>query len=257
MDNLHLQMSFSYRKMKSPSMQLSTVDNEGAILVYRSGRSGFSKYFTGQLIEIATSFYKMDLKVRILDSQNDNAGGTAGPIDLGGGLHEVIVKFRLDFDNREYMALKVHADVHPSQKILKDITMDLLFELFPFALLIDREMRICGAGEKIVDAWSANNNNKAPNLLMGMFVKDSFKVRRPGGIVFDWDTVSNLTTVLFELALLKASSARMKKKVSKKDMSSELAKMDDRKDSKGNKTLLLKGQMMYIKDIDALIYLCR
>lgn len=250
-------MRFTYRKMKSPSMQLSTVDNEGAVLIYRSGRSGFSKYLTGQLIEIAKAFYNMELKVKILDAQNDTAGGTTGPLDLGGGLQEVIVKFRLDFDNKEYMARKIHAEIHPSQKMLKDITMDLLFELFPFALLIDREMKICGAGEKIVDAWSANNNNKAPNLLMGTQVTQSFKVRRPTGISFDWETVNNLTTVLFEMALLKASSARMKKKISKKDMGLELVKVDDRKDSKGNKTLLLKGQMMYIKDIDALIYLCR
>lgn len=42
-DNIHLQMRFTYPKMKSPSMQLTHVDEEGAILVYRSSRSGFSR----------------------------------------------------------------------------------------------------------------------------------------------------------------------------------------------------------------------
>lgn len=97
-------MRFTYRKMKSPSMQLGNVDNEGAILIYRSGRCGFSKYLTGQLMEIARAFFDMSLAVRILESQNDIHGGTAGPINMHSGLKEVVIKYRLDFDNREYVS---------------------------------------------------------------------------------------------------------------------------------------------------------
>lgn len=43
-DNIHLQMRFTYPKMKSPSMQLTQTDENGAVLVYRSGRSGFSRH---------------------------------------------------------------------------------------------------------------------------------------------------------------------------------------------------------------------
>lgn len=46
-DNIHLQMRFTYRKMKSPSMQITDVDESGAFLVYRSNRTGFSKYLMG------------------------------------------------------------------------------------------------------------------------------------------------------------------------------------------------------------------
>lgn len=42
-DNIHLQMRFTYPKMKSPSMQLTETDENGAVLVYRSGRCGFSR----------------------------------------------------------------------------------------------------------------------------------------------------------------------------------------------------------------------
>lgn len=48
-DNIHLQMRFTYRKMKSPSMQISEVDMNGAVLIYRSTRAGFSKYVMGEL----------------------------------------------------------------------------------------------------------------------------------------------------------------------------------------------------------------
>lgn len=115
-------------------MQITDVDENGAILIYRSSRAGFSKYLMGmwwigylslflpppgevksskfniiffhkgQLLEIANEIYNLELKVRILDGVNEQAsGGTAGPIDLASGLKSVVVKFRLDFDNREYV----------------------------------------------------------------------------------------------------------------------------------------------------------
>lgn len=49
--------------------------------------------------------------MRILEAENDIAGGTnvgtAGPIDLDSGLKSVVVKYRLDFDNSQYVK-KVH-----------------------------------------------------------------------------------------------------------------------------------------------------
>jgi guanylate cyclase, other len=117
--------------MKSPSMQITDVDNNGAVLIYRSSRSGFSKYLMGrirfkhgkqlafnptlnaitdfsfpklgQLLEIANEIYGLDLKVRILEAENDINGGTTGPINLDTGLKSVVVKYRLDFDNSEYV----------------------------------------------------------------------------------------------------------------------------------------------------------
>jgi hypothetical protein len=56
-------------------------------------------------LEIATEIYNLDLKVKIVDAVNDSAGGTAGPIELTSktGLKSVVVKYRLDFDNTEYV----------------------------------------------------------------------------------------------------------------------------------------------------------
>lgn len=46
-DNIHLQMRFTYPHMKSPSMYISHMDHEGVVLVYRSNRKGFTQYFMG------------------------------------------------------------------------------------------------------------------------------------------------------------------------------------------------------------------
>lgn len=104
MDNIHLQMKFTYPKMKSPSMQLTQVDDGGAVIVYKSTRTGFSRYFSGQLNEVGKTFFNLDVKVRVLDSLNDIQGGTAGPISMNGDKKNVVVTYRLDFDNTDYVS---------------------------------------------------------------------------------------------------------------------------------------------------------
>lgn len=62
------------------------------------------RYFMGQLCEIAEVFYKLnDLTVQILESKNDNPGSTTSPLSLTDA-KTVFVKYRLDFDNRDYVS---------------------------------------------------------------------------------------------------------------------------------------------------------
>lgn len=49
-DNIHSQFRLSYPKMKSPSMYVTEVDENGCVLVYRSGRHGFTQYLMGKLL---------------------------------------------------------------------------------------------------------------------------------------------------------------------------------------------------------------
>lgn len=56
----------------------------------------------GQLNEIATVFYKLEnMSVKVLESLNDDPGSTRSPLTLDA--KTVCVKYRLDFDNREYV----------------------------------------------------------------------------------------------------------------------------------------------------------
>lgn len=55
----------------------------------------------GQLYEIATMFYNLDkITVRVLESRNDNVSSTGGTVT---DTKMVVVKYRLDFDNRDYV----------------------------------------------------------------------------------------------------------------------------------------------------------
>lgn len=57
------------------------------------------------MLEISKEIYNLELKVRVVESENDIPGGTAGPINLSSGLKSVVVKYRLDFDNRDYVMI--------------------------------------------------------------------------------------------------------------------------------------------------------
>lgn len=60
----------------------------------------------GQLCEIAETFYNIDnMTVHILESKNDNPDSTGDEqTDAMNDTKAVVVKYRLDFDNREYVS---------------------------------------------------------------------------------------------------------------------------------------------------------
>lgn len=58
----------------------------------------------GQLYEIGTVFYNLDkMTVRVLESKNDNIVNTSGATPTVSDTKTVVVKYRLDFDNRDYV----------------------------------------------------------------------------------------------------------------------------------------------------------
>lgn len=58
----------------------------------------------GQLYEIATVFYNLEkITVRVLESKNDNISSTGPSVS---DAKTVVVKYRLDFDNRDYVRTK-------------------------------------------------------------------------------------------------------------------------------------------------------
>ncbi|KAG4074461.1 hypothetical protein HA402_015750 [Bradysia odoriphaga] len=250
-DNIHLQMRFTYPKMKSPSMQLTETDDNGAVLVYRSNRTGFSKYFMGLLYEIASMFYGLEnIDVRVLESINDTPGSTTAPFQLES--KTVTVKYRLDFDNRDYMSKRINLKAHESQLNLEKVDSGVLLELFPFALILDHDMRIKGAGEKVFESWIVQNPQKKPEIFIGSAVTDCFKLRRPKGINFNWATVTQMRLVIFELELVCSAT-----KPGAQNASETTSTLDLEHEANATETrILLKGQMRHMTDIDAIVFLC-
>lgn len=188
------------------------------------------------------------------------------------------------------MAKRVNIKAHPSQMTLDKVDSNVLLELFPFAIILDQDMRIKRCGEKLLETWIVQNPSKKPDKFYNSVVTEFFKLRRPKGITFNWKTVILMHTVIFELELIRSSGSEMPddievdeddedgagggagkldtvvaatKGLSLEDAAEELALVAatstdaaKQRGAQNNYRLLLKGQMRYISDLDSIVFLC-
>ncbi|KAG5877871.1 hypothetical protein JTB14_031387 [Gonioctena quinquepunctata] len=236
-DNIHSQFRFTYPKMQSPSMYLTDIDANGCILIYRSGRHGFTQYVIGQLIQIAKDFYDLILNVKVLDKTSSASGSK----------NHVIVTFRLEFDNRAYMLHKSQKESFHQAGQLSSFSSDLLLELFPFGLILDTNMNIVATGRRFLEIWRGKES------FFNKLMTNYFRLRRPKGVSFSWKNTLNLQSVMFELECNRGI-------MNYNDISGETEEIIEERGTispvLGTKNILLKGQMKYIRDINSIIFLC-
>lgn len=71
----------------------------------------------------------------------------------------------------------------PLGRELAPVSISFLLRLFPFGVVINKDMKILGAGDKLLQAWGGSSS------ILNKHVTDVFKVRRPKGISFTWGNV--------------------------------------------------------------------
>ncbi|KAJ8724287.1 hypothetical protein PYW08_015761 [Mythimna loreyi] len=219
-DNIHQRMRFTFPRMRSPSMQLTRAHRHGAELVYSSGRTGFTHYLMGQLYEIAEDIFSLKLKVSVVKESME-------------GTYYVAV-LRLEFDNSDYVQSLMLRKSLPCP--LPAVPASLLLQLFPFGVLLDRRMKILKAGERLVAAWGGplNRIEKAA-------IAEILRLRKPK-VSFTWDKVVCMQTMIFDLELLRYRGPRCGSEI--------------RRGSQGARSILLRGPIYLLEEIDALIFLC-
>lgn len=239
-------------------MYLTEIDQQGCILVYRSGRGGFTHYLMGQLDQIASEIYDLKLNTEIVSTESTTIDGR----------NIVIVKYRLNFDNTQYILNRnAKRAAHLETRKLPPFSCDLLLNLFPFGIIFNSAMIITGCGEKLVQV--AGDKEK----LLGQSVLKYFRLRRPKGISFTWKNTFYLKSVMFEIEILRIELVKRRgsnKSTDDEDQSLSVRHRDIEIDGKsispytlrrdsqpaGLKNILLKGQMQYLNDIASIIYLC-
>lgn len=100
------------------------------------------------------------------------------------GARNVMIKFRLDFDNQEYILSRKNKRTNLERLALPPVPCSVLMRLFPFGLVFNEKMIILAAGEKLREVCGTT-----PDALIGESVTDNFKLRRPRGIPFTWKNV--------------------------------------------------------------------
>ncbi|CAG9765027.1 unnamed protein product [Ceutorhynchus assimilis] len=232
-DNIHHQFSFTYPKMKSPSMYLTEIDENGCVLVYRSSRSGYTSYIMGVLEECANYFFHLKIKIKILEEAHSASGSKKN----------ILVRFRLDFENKAYMLhMQSKENVQRFAK-LHPISVDLFISLFPFAVLMDRSLQVIAVGDNYSKIWNPNE------LCINKPASKYFRLQRPKGISLTWKNMRNLQAVIFEMECNRGY-----------DNFDENRAEDSKETENANviakNYLLLKGQMKFIPDINSIVFLC-
>ncbi|XP_053979004.1 soluble guanylate cyclase 88E isoform X2 [Hylaeus volcanicus] len=223
LDNLHEYLKFSYPRMRAPSFICENETRQGLTLHYRSKRRGFVYYTMGQIREVARHFYHKELQIELVREEV-----------LFDTVH---VTFQLTFDNRAFTQASLA--MTREEKHLP-IGASVLFEIFPFCIVFGSDMIVRSIGNSLMVIL--------PDLV-GKKITHFFDLVRPL-IAFKFHSILNRTNNIFELVtvepiLTERPSDRQRNEIF---LSDELDSVDDR-------TLRLKGQMIYMDNWKMMMYL--
>ncbi|KAL5006686.1 hypothetical protein ScPMuIL_015492, partial [Solemya velum] len=125
LDNLHEYLRFSYPKLSPPSFFCENETRNGLTLHYRSKRKGYLHYVKGQIRQVAKIFYKTKIDVDVVREVCTDT------------MSHVV--FQLYFDNT---AFKETSKVPDCYTQILPMNTDVFFELFPFHIVFNSMMVI-------------------------------------------------------------------------------------------------------------------
>ena len=151
LDDLHEYLRFSYPKMSPPSFFCESESEEGIVLHYTSGRSGYLQYVIGQLTTVGR-IYGKDLEIEVLsEEKTENA-------------YRFIMK--LKFDNSIHQLYRQPTPVESSFSI----DAKTFFGVFPFCVMFDKDLIVLGEGARLQEV--------IPDLV-GKNLVSNFTIRKP------------------------------------------------------------------------------
>ncbi|CAF3538129.1 unnamed protein product [Rotaria sp. Silwood1] len=234
LDNLHEYMRYTYPRMRPPSFYLEKENAHGLTLHYRSRRRGFVHYVIGQITEVGRRFYDTNVQIDIVSEREE--------FDI------THVVFELKFENTAY----VHQATKDKDSNELDLAIDcfIFFELFPFHMVISESLEIISAGDSLTQLF--------PNIV-GELIRDIFTLVRPI-ITLNWSQIVLHSNNVFEFSTIEP----LRKQSNESDLeihdarhqndSEILLTMTGHRDIH-EEYLRLRGQMLYVQEWKAIIYL--
>merc|ERR1719447_997751 len=228
LDNLHDYLKFTFLRMKAPSFFIADETPEGMLMEYRSKRRGFQYYVQGQVKEISKNFALEIKKLEIVLKKQEVVFDT------------VVNTFEMKFENLGFN------EMIAAKEARKDASMPIraatLFEMFPFCVLFNPEMNVTMLGVAL--------RMIIPKII-GEGLSSWFELVKPL-VEFKWDVINSRINSMFELATQEEVDKLGKSEgSSSREFSSELMLLDDDVD----KTLHIKGQMVFMKEGDCMLFL--
>ncbi|XP_046441201.1 soluble guanylate cyclase 89Da-like [Daphnia pulex] len=247
-DTVHLHMKYRYPKMDHPFIYVLEEDAEGALIHYRTSRCGFPPFLYGLLRQVAADFYGLQLSMGHVPDEpcGNNEGGYKYQI-------------RLNFDNGDYMACKAiergasmalerkanfltSTTANIQQESLPQLSSSILLQLFPFCLIFRSDLKIIAAGHQLKQMFLWR-------MLIGQILPDVARLRRPR-LNLTWDNLVTLQRVACELEIMLSNNTE------EYQLSKICKTLPDEPKYEQPLRLFLRGEMRYVKDWQAIIYLC-
>merc|ERR1719447_788266 len=230
LDNLHDYLKFTFPRMKAPSFFIAEEAETGMTMEYRSKRRGFQFYVQGQIKELsknfATEIKKLDIELKKQEVIFDT----------------VVTYYELKFENQGYITkleneAKRKVDAMP-------IKASIIFEMFPFCILYNSNMEVTILGSALRQILSKN---------VGQGLGSFWELVKPL-VEFKWEVILSRLNSMFELATQEEVDKLCK---TGGGDSSSMGFDDDMNllDEDIEKTLHIKGQMVWIADWDQMLFL--
>ncbi|XP_059085656.1 soluble guanylate cyclase 88E-like isoform X1 [Tigriopus californicus] len=226
LDNFHDYLKFTFPRMKAPSFFVEDETEKSIKLQYRSKRRGFHYYVQGQIKEISKKYFghRMDIQLKKQEVVFDT----------------VICTFDLFFDNSPYSEW-IQTGVERKESSLP-IRAAMIFEMFPFCILFQKDLTVTCMGVALQQVIPG---------IVGKRITSYFELVKPL-IEFKFDTIQTRTNNMFELATSEEID-----KLGKSAKSSGSGRFTDEifLGEDVDKTLHIKGQMIFIQEWQQMLFL--
>ncbi|CAH8458279.1 unnamed protein product [Schistosoma bovis] len=208
----HKYLRYSYHRIKPPTFVILSSTSSCIMLEYTTTRPGYNHYTKGLLFEVAKYIYQLHLIIKINSESNE------------GSLYRTVFTLELfigeSFKEYEICMVKTGLD---TMNMLPKISNKNFFGLLPFHLLIDKNLMIHSAGQRLLEFQ--------PTLINTKF-QEYFVIMLP------------IVKPLFERIMMFSSSTF------------KIGLKINRKSNESQKSMLyIKGQMIYVKEWSMLLFI--
>jgi len=230
LDNLHDYLKFTFQRMKAPSFFIASEDENGMMMEYRSKRRGFQYYVQGQVKEISKNFAVEIKKLEMELKKQEVIFDT------------VVSTFEMKFENKGFLTMKAQEEARKDASM--PIRAAIIFEMFPFCILYNSNMEVTVLGIAL--------RQVIPKII-GQSLSSWWELVKPL-VEFKWDVILSRMNSMFELATQEEVSKLGQSGgggSSSGGFSSELNLLEEDVD----KTLHIKGQMVFMKEWECILFL--
>merc|ERR1719312_601473 len=236
LDNLHDYLKYTFPKMKAPSFFVETEDASSLMMQYRTRRRGFHYYVQGQVKEIAKMLFvntgqldnKLDAKLKKQEIVFDTA----------------VFHFELTYDNKGFVEYQKALESRKESSM--PVRAGVFFEMFPFCILYEKDMIVKNMGSALRFC--------IPQMI-GQKLGNFWELMKPL-VDFKYEVIETRMNSMFELATQEEIDKLRTATGSTSDggdKSTESLELEDLEDV--DKTLHIKGQMIYIKEWQQMLFL--